>query len=177
MKLVWLTLLLLALPAGAQVYKTVDENGRVTYTDRPSEEAEQVDIRDTNVAPPVQARPDLGREQRERAQQPQALPYEVRLSSPAPDTHLTAEQRDLHVSFAANQALAPGLHFLLLSNGSPIGGPTRDGNLTIPEIGRGEHRLVAVIADDYGDWLAESEPVTIYVHRPIAPPPKKPKGN
>lgn len=175
MKIVWLALLVLALPASAQVYKTVDENGRVTYTDRPSDKAEQVEIRDTNVAPPIQARPALTAEA-DQAAQAKAPAYQVRISSPAPDTHLTAEMRDLQVSLQANQPLAPGLHFLLLSNGNPIGGPTRNGNLTITEITRGEHRLVAVIENDQGDWLTESAPVTVYVHRPIAPPKPQPKG-
>lgn len=163
---------MLALPAGAQVYKTTDENGRVTYTDRPSDRAEQVELRETNSAPAVNT-PDRSEVPNEATTE--LAPYRVYITSPEPGTTLTPGERDLVVSYEANQALAPGLRFQLLSNGQPIGRSTTGNSIAVPEITRGEHALTVIIYDQNDRVLAESGALNIYVHRSIAPKPA-PRG-
>lgn len=161
-----------ALPALAQVYKTTDEEGRVIYSDRPSDSAEQVELKPTNSAPPIDARQ---RPEPELDDLNKLPPYQVRITSPQPGTTLTPGERDLIIGFEANQPLQPGLRFQLLSNGSPLGRSTTGNSITVPEIERGEHSLTVIIYDQNDRVLAESGAMSIYVHRTVAPKPS-PRG-
>ncbi|AFV00012.1 DUF4124 domain-containing protein [Simiduia agarivorans] len=164
--------LLIALPASAQVYKTTDENGRVIYTDRPTERAEEVELRETNRAPAFDTPQRADNPTDNQAELP---PYRVRITGPQPGTTLTPGERDLVVNFEANRPLTPGLRFQLLSNGSPLGRSTTGNSITVPEIERGEHRLTVIIYDQNDRILAESGAMSIYVHRTVAPKPS-PRG-
>lgn len=156
----------LATSALAQVYKTTDENGRVVFTDTPTKNAETVEIRETNTAPPI--KPVI----RQNIEQKAALNYQVRITGPTTETHLQPGERDLTIRFEANQPLARGLRFQVLSNGNPVAESTTGNSVLLPEIERGEHSFTVAIYDDRGYLLAESDPVVVYVHRTTKPKPK-----
>jgi hypothetical protein len=159
--------LCLASVAQAQIYKTTDENGKVIYTDTPSDKAETVDLRETNVAPsskPISL-PAPGAKPDARAEPP----YRLFINSPAPETHLNPGDRNLNVSFEASRALAPGLRYQVLSNGEPVGASSTTTSISIPEISRGEHQIHVIVYDQNQRVLAESAPVTVYVHRAKVP--------
>ena len=168
-----MTALLLALPVAAQVYKTTDENGKVIYSDRPSNKSEAVELRETNTAPAINT--DRPEQASDKDATDMAMPYRVRITGPQSETHLPPGERNLTVSFEANQPLEAGLRFQLLSNGAPIGSSTTGNSITVPEIIRGEHQLTVIIYDQNDRILAESSPLTIYVHRTTAPKPQ-PRG-
>ena len=169
MKLLATALLALCLSgiAIAQVYKTTDENGRTVYTDRPSDGAENVEIRETNSSPPINMRPTS---KTPDVQNP-SMDYRVRITSPANETHLTPGERDLTINFTVNQPLKNGVRAQLLSNGSPVGRSSTDTSITLFEVERGEHNISVIIYDQDDRILAESAPVTIYSHRTTAPKP------
>lgn len=155
--------------AQAQIYKTTDENGKVIFTDTPTDKAEAVELRETNVAPgseriklPAKGAPK---------DSPELPPYQLYINSPAPETHLNPGDRNLTVSFEVNRKLEPGLRFQLLSNGEPIGSSSTGNSITVPEIYRGEHQISVIVYDQDQRVLAESSPVTVYVHRAQVPRP------
>ena len=50
MRLLTLSLLILFMPAGhADVYRSVDENGNIVYSDQPSEGAEKIEVKDAQT--------------------------------------------------------------------------------------------------------------------------------
>ncbi len=50
-KVLYVLILLLPITVGAEIYKTVDENGRIIFTDKPTAKAEQVEVdTDANTA-------------------------------------------------------------------------------------------------------------------------------
>lgn len=155
--------------AQAQIYKTTDENGRVIYTDTPTDKTEQVQLKETNLAPGVNVRNHAETPSDGKPKGMDKLPYELYITSPAPETHLNPGDRNLTVSFQVNRALEDGLRYQVLSNGEPAGSSSTEASITIPEIYRGEHQISVIIYDEYQEVLAESEPVTVYVHRAKAP--------
>lgn len=171
MKIVIATLLALSLAstAFAQVYKTTDENGRTVYTDRPSDKAETVEMRETNTAPPVTVRPF---DSPTKAKSPaDSIDYRVRITSPENETHLPPGERNLTIAFTTNQPLAGELRAQALSNGAPVGSSTTGSSVFVPEMERGEHQISIIIFDTNDNILAQSEPITVYVHRSTAPKP------
>lgn len=171
--LLTLALSLFAMSSTAQIYKTTDENGRIIYTDTPTDKAEQVKLKTTNTAPAV-ALPDQPEQPADNAVE--SRPYRLHITSPAPGTTLTPGEQSITISFLANQPLQPGLRFQLLDNGNPVGRSTTGNSVTLTEVERGEHNLSVIIYDPDDRILAESAPLPLYVHRPIAPQ-KSPRNN
>lgn len=160
----WLALattlaILLTAPLGiAQVYKVVDEQGRVTFTDSPppGSKAEQLEIKETNRLPPTPPRPP--RQERPAAQIPD---YQVAITFPPQDFHVTPGIRDLNVEISVAPGLQAGHRLELTDNGQVVPGRRLE-NIVV----RGTHVLLARIVDADGNVLSKSEPVQIHVHRP-----------
>ena len=146
----------------AQVYKTVDENGRVTYTNTPGDKpAEKVDIAEPNTMEPVQTRTPLPQDRK-----PTAVPssYEVTITSPSNDMHLNPGEWNLAIQVATVPDLDSSHRVQITDNGAVV---SNEGTAaTISNILRGSHIIQAQVMDAGGRILGSSEPVTVYVHRP-----------
>lgn len=150
-----------------QIYKTVDENGRVTYTDKPPADAKQ---RQEAELPPVNSVPEerVSNRQRtnDRNQNPDdSIRYEVNILNPAPEAHVTPGQRDLSISVALDQELREG-HFLAFYLNDSLLTETRERQFVVQEITRGTHQIQVEVLNSQGALVGASEPVVIYVHRP-----------
>lgn len=154
----------LATTAHAQIYKTVDKDGKVIYTDKPrgDQPAEAVNLPPINTVPtesptylPGPARQEV----------PQTLHYEVDIISPRENVTIPPGQRDLGIAVTLNQPLAEDHWLLYFMNGELLE-ETRNTNILIQDVFRGSHTLVVEIIDDSGNSLAKSAPVTVNVIRP-----------
>lgn len=161
-------LLLLAATTQAEVYKSVDKYGNVTYTDDPSTaeksgKAEKVKVRPTNVMPagkPMElSEPDTMSEP-ERDQ----TNYAIRIVSPENEYTVTPGQRDLIIAVSLQAPLKEGAKIAYYMDGELLGKGTVN-NYSIREIFRGEHNIYAQVEDSSGNVLSKSATVTVYVHR------------
>lgn len=168
-----LVLLLTALPAvspmAKEVYKTVDENGNVTFTDSPPKDrpSEKVILKETNTQPAVEPqsrRSVRGSESEEKE------PYNPRIVSPANEYQMGPAQSTLAISVETSRPLEKGHYFQLVVSGIPHGGPTQSSNLTLTDVRRGRKQVVVSIVDAEGSLIATSQPVTVYVIRPNPKP-------
>lgn len=151
--------LLIAPLAVAQVYRVVDEQGRVSFTDSPppGSKAEKLDLQDSNRLP---APSDLPPRREPKASD--GIPdYQVAITYPPPDFHVTPGLRDLNVEINISPSLGSGHRIELIDNGQLVPGRTLQ-NIVV----RGTHILQARVVDEEGTVLSESEPVQIHVHRP-----------
>ncbi|WP_461480586.1 DUF4124 domain-containing protein [Porticoccus sp.] len=154
-----------ALPAAAQVYKTVDEQGNVTYTDKPPSDdntAEPVDLPAINTQPALQPRPAESKKTAEIGYK------EVSILAPAQDATIPPGQLNVVVQIFLEPALKPGHRVQLLHNGSPYGEPAYATSFSIDSLIRGEHSLQAQIIDENGAVVAQSGSRTIHVKRASA---------
>lgn len=146
-----------------EIYKTVDENGKVIYTDTPLEQGEKVEMKETNTLPPP---PYLPKRASGNEGQEEQLNYVLYIQSPAEGTKVGPEQTSISVEVSLNRGLEDS-HFLqLFINGEAHGSPTKASSLVAQNLFRGQRSLVAVVIDDQGNWLASSPPVTVFVIRP-----------
>lgn len=165
-KLLILIVFLSAITVQAQVYKTVDEDGNVVFTDAPpagNTTSERIDIRQPNTAPP----PDMSILQKEpAAEEPEGEVATVRIVSPLNETSFPMGPGNFDVEAQVSPALADGQALQLAIDGIPWGQPQGSTRWALTNVFRGAHDLTVTIVDDRGETLATSEPIRVFVHRP-----------
>ncbi len=162
-----LALLLTGVAAQAQIYKSVDEQGNVTYSDTPPEgqSSEEVELNQTNTTPPtVVTRPAPVAN---KTNKPAAAETpSVTINSPANETTIPMGGGIFDVSASASPALKSGQALQLQIDGAPWGDPQPSGNWHLENVFRGQHDLTVQLLDSDGNVLGTSDPVRVYVMRP-----------
>lgn len=159
-------LLLVALPATAQIYKYTDANGNTAYTNQPPEgtKAQVVDlpplpsINTVKPAPATPAAPAM-------TPMPSQTQYtELALTDLPDDEALRANNGSFTVGVKIRPKLDPGFMFQLLVDGKPYGQPTNVPRLQVINIDRGEHSLAVQVLDSQR-VVQQSPTVTVTVQR------------
>jgi hypothetical protein len=159
-----LAALLFALPAASQVYRQVDKDGNVTFTDNPAADAEPVEIRELNtIAPPPELAP---RPESTVPKQPATVGYEVSITAPTNDTVIPRGPGNFSVAASLSPALKSGHQLQLLLDGNPRQEPQTGTTWALTNVFRGTHALEVAVIDEAGNQLAKSQPITVYVFRP-----------
>lgn len=144
----------------ATVYRWVDENGVIHYSDQPHENAEKV-----TVAPPQTYSAAKGYSP-SSSPAPAKAPGSLYSCSVAQPTNDATFQNTNTVSFAAQASPAPnnGDQMVLLLDGARVPNfPTSGGSVTVDSVDRGQHTVQAVVQDPTGKPVCQSTPVTFTV--------------
>jgi hypothetical protein len=184
-------LLLLAVACGhayAQVYKTVDEDGNVVYTDQaPKDGSQPMELPPLSVVeaptyeaivrPEEEAAEDEGREFSLRQLRNRYKGFAI--ISPENEQSLWSPQGLITLAWQAPHPLQEGMQVRASMDGEQIG-LTNDRVIPITKLERGAHTLEAVLVDARGRTIATAETVTFFIHQPsiytTAPRPT-PRGN
>ncbi len=146
-----------------EVYKTVDKNGRVIYTDKPSTDSESQSEK-VNIGEPITVPGVIpaSRPQRRNSSEQQNAPsqYTVSITQPLPETHINPGVFTVAIQTSTDPAIHESHQLVILDNGNAIPSPV------IQYITPGSHRFVAQVLNEKGKVLGESAPVMVYVHRP-----------
>ena len=176
----WILVALLmscALVAQAEeVWRWVDENGVVHFSDRPRPGAERVELDrpQTFNRPPWPEREEAPAPT--RSERDAAPAYSgVRVVSPAAGETLWNIAGDLNVQVEVEPGLAPGHSLRVSLDGRRVETPPGATQFTVSEVYRGEHRLSASVVDEDGRELVSSEPVTFYVQQASLQNPNRPR--
>ena len=153
-----------ALCVSAEVYKTVDKNGHVTYTDVPpaDNQGKPVELKSINTLPkppdiPIQTPPPVTPTQE----------YQVQILSPANGTTLLASERSVDITAGLNGLSLPeGMSLAYKLDGNLIK-QTGETLITLNDPPAGEHKITVELLDNENEMLAQSEAVTLLVMRPI----------
>jgi hypothetical protein len=175
----------LAVSAGAaEVYRHVDKDGVVHYSDQPpTKGAKPVTLPPIQVVGPIGGRAAAGTPPSTAAPEasgPGAL--SVSILSPAPDQTFRDDDRLLPVSVRMNQPLPEGHGLVYLLDGTAHNAsPTRALNYTLSGVERGEHRIEVATVDGSGKEVARTAPVVVHMKPPTVrltqdreKPPAKP---
>jgi hypothetical protein len=158
-----ITLALLATVSYAQIYKQVDEDGNVTFTDQPPADGQPVELGTTNTAPPpVNAYPRRAAPSEKAAKST----YTATITSPANETIIPNGPGNFSVSATVSPALQGDHRLQLLIDGTPVQEPQKGGSWSLTNVFRGEHSLVVSVIDETGAQVTASEPVIVFVFRP-----------
>ncbi len=151
-----------SLLSAGEIYKSVDAQGRVTYSDRKSnDKAEPVNLPTVNTQPALKTRSTSN-----KSNQTAVPNYTVEILSPASGTTFHADQRTINVQFSVNPKFGSNLTVQAILDGAPYGGEFHDIELNLSGLDRGEHSLNIILRNENGEILTQSQTIVLYVKRP-----------
>lgn len=171
-----ISLLLLSLFAQATVYKWVDKDGRVHYSDEPHPNAEVVELKEKTLnqiaLPPV-------KNDTNDSQVIQQIQYQVVITSPTEEETVRDNNGDFQVIATVTPEVKSQYLMALKLDGQTVGKPQMGGIFQLKNIDRGEHTIVVDAMTQNGKVFASSSPRKIFLHQAaMNPVPKKqPKSN
>ena len=167
-----LLFLMLTLSSFAQgqtrIYKVVDANGNITFTDKPpistQENSSAVELNQINISAPP---PERARNASIDNSKPEAnIDYDITITSPPDSTTIPMGPGNFSLSASVSPALEYGDKLQLILNGEPYGRPQSTSTWGLTNVLRGAHDLSIQAVSDSGKVLAQSRPVRVYVLRP-----------
>ena len=162
-----LALLWAALPATAEeIYRSVDEHGRVIFSDKPSDGAKPVEVRPANTM--SQPAPTAPTADKADAQEPSAAarPYTlVAIVEPADGATVVDQLGAFTVRFSTEPPRQADHPVRLLMDGEPAGTNVAEG-VRVSGSTRGDHLLQLQVLDRDGRLLGQSGTVRVLVVRP-----------
>ncbi|GAA4358752.1 DUF4124 domain-containing protein [Kangiella marina] len=151
------------------MYKKVDENGKITFTDKPIPGSTPITIKtNTNVVdtPKPILRP---RKDSDESSEDDDKPFQYQVlavDSPQHDQAVRANTGDMNVIVGITPSLQPNHSLQLIMDGSPVGSQQKVPYFSLNNVDRGTHELsVAVINDTNKKTLQTSQPVTFHLLR------------
>lgn len=154
----------LAVAAEQTVYRVIDAQGKVSYTDTPPKDgsAEPVILKEVNTQPAMEARKATA-----PAAEAAATPYtRIEITSPANESTIPPGQLNVVVQLHLEPALQPGHMVQFYLDDKPQGSAAATTAITLGNLYRGSRTIYATIVDVNGARVAQSNNVVIYVKRP-----------
>ncbi len=171
-KILTLVMMCICLNAYGQIYKIVDKDGNVTYTDQaPADGSAPMDLPelsvvstdyeapDTVVTDPVE---DEGEQVLSRKDL-RKLYHDFRISRPAPEETFWGTENTVVMAWECSAPLQEGLSVRFTVDGSAQTASAE--NMMAMTLDRGSHTVSATIIDTSGRPVVTTDTVTFYVHQ------------
>lgn len=164
MRVLWILLLIAATAARAEVYKSINADGEVIYSDQPGRGAERVKIAPLPSYTPQPVR-TLSRSAPPAVQQLHYASFTV--SAPVSEVTIRNNLGTVVIETRLTPALMTSLGHVIqyFLDGQPYGVAIDGNSLTLSNVDRGEHRLSASVLDAAGNILISTAETTVFVKR------------
>ncbi|MDX1799841.1 MAG: DUF4124 domain-containing protein [Marinobacter sp.] len=162
------TLTSLSMTASAEVYRHVDSQGNVTFSDKPSKGAETVEVKPvTTVTLPKMKDVQAGSapEPKPASNQTDSLYSKVTFTAPENNQAFYSGNGDIAFQVTSSPALQNGHQFEVTLDGQPVG-QSADGTFTVRNVFRGTHNAQVNVVDAKGRPVTTGDSITFTVHRP-----------
>lgn len=173
--LVTISLLLAAGTLTAQVYKTVDEEGNVTFTDQPPGDGSQpIELRPLSIIEaPTYQKPVKSTEEATEGEGGKEMSLGYMRKNYADFAIVATQQEEsvwhpedvITVAWNARYQLQPGMQVTVSVDGVRQT-PTTEQVIAVTGLERGEHTVTAELTDAKNRRVAMAEPVTFFIRRP-----------
>tara|TARA_Y100000588_G_scaffold292235_1_gene311533 strand:+ start:382 stop:879 length:498 start_codon:yes stop_codon:yes gene_type:complete len=144
----------------AAVYKVINQDGTVSYSDKHQVGAEQIDVGTVQTYEALQLSP------LETKKQTSEFPgYETfHILSPLPNQTLRDNGGLVSISLSLSPALFRDHILIVRMDGAELGSG-RAMNFTLSNVDRGSHVLQGLITDKEGNLVSQTAAVTFHLHR------------
>ncbi len=159
-----LALMLLPAAAGAEIYKSVDENGNVVFSDQPSPGAEQIEKKQVPTVPATVPDVDLDDSGEGEQQEQAGDAYSLRIASPEHDSAVRENAGNITVNIALEPTLRLGHEVVLYLDGEEAARGSMS-SFSLANVDRGTHSLTAVVLDGGGNEVARSDSIEFTMQR------------
>jgi hypothetical protein len=157
--------IVLATPAVAEVYRSVDAQGNVTYTNEAAEGAERVELKPLSVygAPDLKSTIDKNIDTSSDTSKYKS----VSIISPKVDETIRDNPGNVTVTAGSDPVLnsKAGHQYQFFLDGKAFGEPQVAAAKVFPNVDRGEHKAGVAIVDVNGKQLARSESTRFFLKR------------
>jgi hypothetical protein len=159
-----LAALVSAAPA-AVVYKWVDADGVVHFSDQPVPGAEKIVTSGSSSRGIMsQSAPSGAATQRPQKSAAPIATQQIAITSPQAGQTYSGEQQ-VQVNLSVEPALAPGQSITWTLNGSELSEPPNATQFTLPDLARGSYTLTATVTDAASGESRNADPVSFNVMR------------
>ncbi len=163
------TLLVWTTGLSAAVYKSVDAEGNVVYTDEPVGNGKPLDLPPLSTIPPPKytlSQP-LAESGDSGTGYTTGTGYTISIIAPALDEFLRDNTGDVQVSAGLEPALnvAAGHRLQYYLDGQKQGEPTESSQIVIANVDRGGHNVAVAVVDSEGKEVTRSGPVQFHLQR------------
>ena len=170
-----LSLTLVAAPLSAQVYKTVDKDGNVIYTDQPPKDGSRpIELKPISVieaptyetAAPAGYGDAAGEEAKEKPLRFLRNHYkDFAIVSPRSEEAVWYSQEVITVAWGTGNPVEPGMQVTVTVDGARQT-PTSERVIPITGLERGEHTVTAELKDARNRSIATATSITFFVRQP-----------
>ena len=145
------------------IYKWIDSNGDVHFSDRPHSGAEALALpkAQTYSAPTSTPKPD--KEIPSELMEPVANYDKVEIVQPDDQVTIRNPQGYVSILASVNPNLKKGDKLQLMFDGAPIGSPQSASVFSLRDINRGSHTLAVAVVQPNGKILKMSDTITIFM--------------
>lgn len=150
----------------AEIYKTVDPAGNVTYSDEPTKGAQKVNVKplqEISMPAPTITPPVLETTPKDLARANASVAYEIGIIAPQ-EKETFQNTRQVTVIASVKPDLQNMHQVQALLDGKIVDYPMSS-RFNLTGIERGEHQLQIQVVDHQGKSLGISKAVTFYVHQ------------
>ena len=174
-----------AVAQAASVYRWVDSDGQIHYSDHPSAGSEPVELRESSVYTPREL-PDINRDEEVEPTDEEAEPtdeeaepageeeglegeevvYEsLRVVVPDNDETVRSNEGEVRVSIELQPGLAQGHKVRIYLDGNKASGELPSTQVTLQNVERGTHSLAVAVVDATGRELIRSPVSNFHLRR------------
>ena len=162
-RLILLILCFIPLVAGAAIYRSVDKNGNVSFSDQPQPGAKKLDLPPIPTYSPPTPEPSTGKG-KEKAHAAAGYTH-FAITTPSNDATIRSNTGTVQIHLSLKPGLQSGDHIVLKVDGQPYGGKVATTQITFQNLSRGTHTLKAEVVNAQGKVLISTSAVTIHLHR------------
>jgi uncharacterized protein DUF4124 len=133
------------------VYKTVDEDGNIIFTDKPSEEAEEIKIQELETI----KNPNPGRYKPSTEKPPEEFKYKsFVITSPENGAGIRSNNGNVSISVSLEPMKKAGHKIIISMDGKEVGSGS---SVSLQNVDRGTHSISASVVDANGKtWISTS---------------------
>lgn len=163
--------------AGAGIYKSVDEEGNVTFSDQPTPGAEEIEKKDIPTIPSRVPQADFSRSNDETGDEKEVgKRYDsIAIVSPKNDTAIRENSGQVTVSVSVQPALAETHQIVLYMDGTEAA-RSRSPTFQFSNVDRGTHTLAAAVVGSDGNEIIHSDSISFTLHRHSVQHPNNPNA-
>jgi hypothetical protein len=144
-----------------RIYRSVDAEGRVVFSDQPpSDDAKPLELPPLMIVEPTVVVPPPRPQRTERPQPPYRT---LAIVSPAHDEAVRSNVGDVAIRVRVEPALQPGHRLQLLLDGEVVDGSGTGGVFQLSNVHRGTHVAQARVVDGDGHVVKTSDAISFHM--------------
>jgi len=151
----------------AEMYKWVDKEGKISYSDQPPvKDAKELEPPSLNATPAVTI-PKKAKVFEEQLDEKATKYTSFKITSPVNDATIRSNEGSVNIAYSTKPALniKEGHYYSIYLDGKIAQEKLTGSSVTLPYVDRGTHTISAAIKNSKGQTLRKSKTITIHLHR------------